>query len=287
MNLVVAYRDLLEKRNYVRKADPRVNYWFDFAAGKVGEYVDLYGPNFNLIIVGSLELEADFYVIPYPAVRDLLTEENLSNDKSGKRRWIGNIFGHTLKLSNCPTAKDISIFYGNPLLLADDQSPFLERRSLLNDERSLPWNFRPLTDEEENDYAIENRLQEVKVRQKQSTFRNKVLRNFDSRCCLTQITEENLLRASHIVPWSHRVESRLDPANGLCLSVVHDHLFDQGFIAFDDDLKVIITPEHKAFSEPLQGILQGVASRQATPPKLNSINRDYLAYHRHKILISA
>lgn len=287
MNLVVAYRDLLEKRNYVRKADPRVNYWFDFAAGKVSEYLERYGPNFNLIIVGSLDFEADFYVIPYAAIRELLTEENLSNDKSGKRRWIGNIYGHTFKLSNCPKTKDISIFYGNPLLLADDHSPFLERSSILQDERSIPWKPRDLTEEEENEYAIENRLQEVKVRQKQSTFRRKVLTNFENRCCLTQVTEENLLRASHIVPWSHRVESRLDPSNGLCLSVVHDHLFDQGFIGFDEQLKVIITPEHREFSEPLQRILQSVVSKQAIPPKIHRINQEYLAYHREKILISA
>jgi hypothetical protein len=273
MNMVIAYRDLLEKRNYVRKADPRVNYWVDFAVSKISHYLDQYGTNFKLIIVGSLELEADFYAIPYVAVQDLLTEENLINDKSGNTRWICKVFGHSFKLVNRPSTRDIGLFYGNPILL--------------NDENTKPWISLELSEEEQNDYSIENRKMEVAVRQKQSSFRKNVLKNFESKCSLTALTESNLLRASHIVPWSHRVDSRLDPSNGICLSVVYDYLFDQGFIGFNESLKVIITPEVDSFSEPLRRILRNVESKQAKAPILHSINKEYLSYHRERILIGA
>lgn len=273
MNLALAHRDLLRRQNYVRKADPKVDYWFDFTAQKLREYFEENGTNFRLIIIGSETLEADFYAIPYAALQDILTESNLSNDKSGKHRWVGNIYGHTLKLRNCPTPKDVGLFYGNPILL--------------DDKNSLPWLTNASSEDVENEYAIENRKIEINVRQKQSVFRSNVLKNFQQRCCVSELTEANLLRASHIVPWSHRVESRLDPSNGLCLSVAYDHLFDQGFIGFSESLKVIVTPAHEGFSAPLQSILKDIDSRQASLPKLHPINREYLRYHREKILIAA
>ncbi len=273
MNLALAHRDLLEKHHYVREANPKFNYWFDFSAVKLRAYFEHYGLNFKLILIGSKELEADFYAIPYAARQDILIENYLSKDKSGKRRWVGKIFGHTLRLGNCPVPKDIGLFYGNPILLTD--------------ETSLPWAAKKLTEEEENEYAIENRRLEINVRQKQSVFRKDVLRNFQRRCCVSSLTETNLLRASHIVPWSHRVDSRLDPSNGMCLSVAYDHLFDQGFIGFTESLKVVITPEYKRFSAPLQGLLKDIDGRQASSPKLRAINSEYLSYHREKILIQA
>ncbi len=273
MNLALAHRELLERHHYVRKADPNVDYWFDFSAVKLKQYFENNGLNFKLIIIGSENLEADFYAIPFAAVQDIFTEENFSNDKGGKRRWVGNIFGHTLRLSNCSVPKDIGLFYGNPILLTN--------------EASLPWPTQELTEDEENEYAIENRRLEINVRQKQSVFRKSVLKNFQRRCCITQLTETSLLRASHIVPWAHRVESRLDPSNGMCLSVAHDHLFDQGFIGFTESLKVVITPEHKRFSAPLQSLLRDIDGRQASLPKLRKINSEYLSYHREKILIRA
>jgi hypothetical protein len=273
MNLALAYRDLLKKQNYVRKADPNVDYWFDFSVTKLNEYFDKNGRNFRLIIIGSANLEGDFYAIPYVALQDILIENNLSSDKSGKKRWVGNIFGHTLKLRNCPTPKDIGLFYGNPILLSD--------------EKSLPWLTKEITEDEENEYSIENRRLEINVRQKQSVFRKNVLENFQGGCCISALTEPNLLRASHIVPWSHRVESRLDPSNGLCLSVAYDHLFDQGFIGFTESLRVIVTPEHKEFSAPLQRILKDIDSKQASLPKVHAVSKEYLCYHREKILIGA
>jgi len=273
INLVLSNRKLIEKTNYVRKADPKVNYWFSFYHPKLQRYVDKFGDNFYIIIAGNENEEGDFYAIPFILVQDIFIEQYLSNDKTGKVRWIGSINGHNLILRTCNTTKDVSLFYGNP--------------SFLNHEATSFNIENPLSETDLNDYSIENRKIEINSRQKQSVFRKKVLHNFQDRCCISLIPEVNMLRASHIVPWSHRIDSRLDPSNGLCLSVTYDHLFDQGFIGFSNSLQVIITPEYKGFSKPLQKILEEIKDRQAEIPKTHKINQDYLIYHREHILIKA
>jgi putative restriction endonuclease len=274
INIALKNRQWIEQKNYFRKADPKVNYWFDFYYNKLQRYRDKFGNDFCLIIAGSENQEGDFYAIPFIYVQDLFLEKYLSNDKVGTVRWVGNIIGHTLRLRTCKILKDISFFYGNPSFIC-----------LGNEERSLQLEFN-LSEDEFNDYSIENRKIEINARQKQSVFRKKVLQNFQEKCCITSISESVMLRASHIIPWSHRIDSRLDPSNGVCLSVTYDNLFDHGFISFSDSLKVIITPEYRSFSQPLQKILEDVQGRQAALPKKYKINQDYLLYHRENILIS-
>jgi predicted restriction endonuclease len=57
------------------------------------------------------------------------------------------------------------------------------------------------------------------------------------RCPLTGITNADLLRASHIVPWAEcdTDEKRLDVHNGLLLSALWDAAFDAGLVSFADD----------------------------------------------------
>jgi transposase len=51
------------------------------------------------------------------------------------------------------------------------------------------------------------------------------------------------LRASHIRPWRDSDnEARLDGENGLLLTPTIDHLFDRGFISFEDDGRLLISP---------------------------------------------
>jgi predicted restriction endonuclease len=37
-----------------------------------------------------------------------------------------------------------------------------------------------------------------------------------------------ILAASQIVPWGVAKDKRLNPSNGLCLSAIHDKVFDKG-----------------------------------------------------------
>jgi putative restriction endonuclease len=82
----------------------------------------------------------------------------------------------------------------------------------------------------------------VIVRVNQSLFRKMVLTNFNNKCCITGITQPELLVASHILPWSKDKGNRLNPKNGLALNTLHDKAFDCGLITITTDLKIKISP---------------------------------------------
>lgn len=86
----------------------------------------------------------------------------------------------------------------------------------------------------------------VKQRRGQDYFRDAVLNNFGGRCGVSQLAVRELLIASHILPWGSHVSERLNVRNGLALSRLHDAAFDQGLIAFDDSLRLMISPRLKA-----------------------------------------
>jgi predicted restriction endonuclease len=135
-----------------------------------------------------------------------------------------------------------------------------------------------------NDYAIQNILAELKVRQKQSKFRKRVLENFNGKCCRSGIKEVDLLRASHIVPWSQNIKSRLDPSNGLCLFVLYDVLFDQGYFSLSDNYKVIVPNSISSYSIEIQNILLSIKDKEILKP-VKKIKLEYIKYHREKIFI--
>lgn len=44
--------------------------------------------------------------------------------------------------------------------------------------------------------------------------------------CVSGVSDARFLVASHIVAWKEDASIRLNPANGLCLSTIHDKAFD-------------------------------------------------------------
>lgn len=264
MNYVLSNRETLRERHYIRKADPANNYWVDFSAGPLSRYTEQFGDAFCLVIAGDRDVEGDFFAIPYSFVADILKPETQTNDQNGRVRWVGNVINFSLRITNTNTRRDISEFYGRPELL--DESSAVDVDS----------------DDYENEYAINNRRAEVNQRVRQSAFRRVVLDNFKSQCCVTGLTESELLVASHIIPWSRRIDTRLDPANGLCLSVWIDKLFDRGFISFTDDLE-IITAQNADYSVELQSSLEQLGGQQAQPPVSVPINPMYLQWHREYV----
>lgn len=86
----------------------------------------------------------------------------------------------------------------------------------------------------------------VKTRRGQDYFREAVLNNFGGRCGITGLPVRELLIASHILPWSTHPSERLNIRNGLALSRLHDAAFDCGLIAFDDNLRLLLSKKLKA-----------------------------------------
>lgn len=264
LNTILKQRDQLAQRHYITKADPQNAYWFNFYIAKLHDYQKATGGDFCLIIFGDESVETDFFAIPFREVAHIFTEKYLALGKDRRRRWIGTIQDNKLKITNYPSVFDVGEFFSNPHFLAGSVS-------------------KPPPEDIVNDYAIENRRMEINARLKQSVFRRRVLANFGGRCCLSGVIEADLLTASHIVPWASRVESRLDPANGLCLNTCYDALFDRGLITFSDDLEVMIPKDLSKFSWPVSAVLELIRGQRAKAPKHFQIKPEYLRYHREKI----
>jgi|APSaa5957512622_1039677.scaffolds.fasta_scaffold06066_3 putative restriction endonuclease len=84
------------------------------------------------------------------------------------------------------------------------------------------------------------KLREVKTRVNQNVFRQIVLANFNNKCAVTGFGNPDFLIASHIIPWSKDKENRLNPQNGLLLNNLHDKAFENGYLAIDKNLKILI-----------------------------------------------
>lgn len=89
----------------------------------------------------------------------------------------------------------------------------------------------------------------VRVRVNQSFFRSRILSAYNFRCCVTGLTVQPLLTASHIIPWAEDEKNRLNPKNGLCLNALHDRAFDRHLMWIEDDFVIRFSPKLKKDSE--------------------------------------
>jgi hypothetical protein len=98
--------------------------------------------------------------------------------------------------------------------------------------------------DETQDYTGRNKTVQATTRIGQEFFRRTVLSAYDYRCCITGLAVPRLLVASHIVPWCLDEENRLNPRNGLCLSMLHDKAFDVGIITIAEDMTVMVSRKY-------------------------------------------
>lgn len=139
-------------------------------------------------------------------------------------------------------------------------------------------------DSEVVDYEGFNKLATVTARVGQSFFRSTVLSAYGSKCCITGMKLSKLLVASHIVPWSVDSANRLNPRNGLCLSMLHDKAFDIGIICLNDDLTVCVSKKYESIADPFfsSALLAYDGKPIAVPEKFRP-DPAFLAYHREHI----
>lgn len=149
----------------------------------------------------------------------------------------------------------------------------------------------------ENDAGLDSTEKEtlVKARRGQGLFRKNVEAR-ETACRLTGITNPALLIASHIKPWRvcQSAKERLDGANGLLLTPDADHLFDRGFISFDEGGGVIVSPRvapndlrRLGFDQAIQHRL-GMAEAPAiwSAGSFDTLQAAYLGYHRRQVFIA-
>ncbi len=122
----------------------------------------------------------------------------------------------------------------------------------------------------------------VLARRGQGVFKDRVML-IERACRLTGVTRVEHLRASHCKPWRDATNvERLDGENGLLLTPSMDHLFDRGFISFDDNGDLLVSPV--AHQESLQRM--GIDARHAiNVGSFAAGQRRYLEFHRENVLL--
>lgn len=124
----------------------------------------------------------------------------------------------------------------------------------------------------------------VQARRGQGLFKQRVLK-IEQRCRLTGVDRPEHLRASHCKPWrdASNIE-RLDGENGLLLTPDADHLFDRGFLSFEDTGKVLVSPVAHVPSLSAMGLDPGSFRNVGG---FSAGQRAYLAFHRENVFLKA
>lgn len=123
-------------------------------------------------------------------------------------------------------------------------------------------------------YDVPDKTMTVKSRgSAQKAFADEIKGNYGYQCAITGIATKDFLVASHIVPWSKDQTIRLDPSNGICLSLLVDRAFEKGYLQIEDDLRVRIDWNRvgedsamKAMLLPYDGITLRRPSKAAPNP---------------------
>ena len=156
----------------------------------------------------------------------------------------------------------------------DYYSHFLEENISSQDKNYEGVNTKTLLTTEASS-IIKSRIGQGKYRQR--------LEKYWNNCCsvtgLQDSTHGSLLTASHIKPWSISTNTeRLDVFNGLLLIPNLDKSFDTGYITFNNEGKILISPLLK---DPH---ILGITPLLCLPPnKLTEKHREYLSHHREVV----
>lgn len=141
--------------------------------------------------------------------------------------------------------------------------------------------FRP---NEAIDYTGREKVTSTMVRIGQNFFRRSVLSSYNYHCCISGLAIPQLLVASHIVPWRVDYANRLNPRNGLCLSVLHDKAFDVGIITIAEDMTIKVSKRRAKRADYFfsSALLAYNGARMALSEKFRP-SEEFLAYHRQYI----
>jgi hypothetical protein len=183
-------------------------------------------------------------------------------------------------------AEVLSGLIGNevrPLLAGTSVDAAVEDSRIVTGDDLDVWERR-LEEQVETDVSVTETDREAIVRARvgQGLFKQRVMQ-IETSCRITGVDNLSHLVASHCKPWrdSTNVE-RLNGENGLLLTPSIDHLFDRGFIGFEDSGDLIISPVAHKPSLQRMGV---ETNRSVNVGKFTEGQRQYLDYHRNSVLL--
>lgn len=126
-----------------------------------------------------------------------------------------------------------------------------------------------------NALTEKTRMSYQKARIGQGIFRENLI-SFWGECAVTGCKHMDLLVASHIKPWrTCEAHEAIDMPNGLLLSPNLDRAFDKGFITFEFDGRIRLSPQLK----PETAALLGIGDTMHLRKELFDRHHYYLKYH--------
>lgn len=136
----------------------------------------------------------------------------------------------------------------------------------------------------EADIPTTTRTALIKARVGQGVFKERVSR-IERGCRITFVDNPTHLIGSHIKPWRECTnEERLEGANGLLLTPTADHLFDRGFISFEDNGGLLVAHVADVTSLKRMGLDPDSPPR---PLAFNGDQRGFLEFHRREVFLGA
>jgi putative restriction endonuclease len=126
------------------------------------------------------------------------------------------------------------------------------------------------------------RVDIIRARRGQGLFKQRVM-DIERRCRITGVANPVHLIASHCKPWrdSNNAE-RLNGENGLLLTPTIDHLFDRGFIGFENGGDLIVSPVAHKPSLKRMGI---DPERVVNVGGFTQGQKNFLEFHRDRVLL--
>ncbi|MBX3549074.1 MAG: HNH endonuclease [Xanthobacteraceae bacterium] len=129
-----------------------------------------------------------------------------------------------------------------------------------------------------------DRLAIIRARSGQGIFKERVSR-IERRCRITGVENPVHLVASHCKPWrDSNNEERLNGENGLLLTPSIDHLFDRGFIGFENNGILIVSPVAHRPSLNRMGV---ETERVVRVGNFTAGQKEFLDFHRNSVLLQA
>jgi hypothetical protein len=124
----------------------------------------------------------------------------------------------------------------------------------------------------------------VLARRGQGLFRQRVA-ELESRCRVTRVDRPEHLRASHCKPWRDcSNDERVDGNNGLMLAPSIDHLFDRGFVSFEQDGRLLVSPVAHRESLHRMGV---EVDRPMNVGRFTGEQERFLEFHRDAVFLWA
>jgi hypothetical protein len=134
---------------------------------------------------------------------------------------------------------------------------------------------------EQKSYEVADSTSTIKTRgSAQKAFAGSVKANYEYRCAITGLVTKDFLVAAHIVPWSEDQNIRLDPSNGICLSLIVDRAFEKGYLQIEDDLTIRIDWSRVGDDQALRCQLEPYDGQKLSAPAKEAPQPEYLQRRR-------